>query len=191
MIYLSAGHYPESPGACHNDFCEYDEAAKWVVLLQKLLQPRTTVLMVPADKLTAKVAFINKTPTKPGDLAIEIHFNSDVSKKQHGSETLYCPGSVKGERAALIVQNALSSLLGPNRGAKEGWYQMDKPGHKDYPGDVEGDEVPDYFLAKTNCVALILEPEFIYNRLAIESLRDVVCEVLADAIIEAANAVNK
>lgn len=177
MILLSAGHNPESPGACHNGFCEYEEAVKWVHLLQLLLRQRTHVDVVPTGKLSQKIAWINAYTAEPVDLAVEIHFNSDESKKQRGSETLYAPGSIKGQRAARIVQDSLSSLLGPNRGAKEGWYRMILP--------PDPAAVPDAFLAKTNPVALILEPEFIYNRIVIESLRQVSCEILCDALIDA------
>lgn len=192
MILLSAGHYPESPGACHNGFCEHEEAVRWVDILVRLLSSRIDVEIVPTGRLLirdpatkkivgGKIHWINEQ--KDVSLACEIHFNSDVSKQQVGSETLYCPGSVKGRNAARTVQDAMSSLLAPNRGAKEGWYQMILP--------PDPRATPDVFLSETNPVALILEPEFIYNRLVIESLREVVCEVLSDAIVEAANAVNK
>ena len=196
MILLSAGHYPESQGACYNEFCEYEEAEKWVDIMEILLRGRVETKRVPAWPLLitkdtppqykqGKINFINAQTT--AKLAVEIHFNSDTSHSARGSETLYCPGSVKGRHAARAVQDAISSLLGPNRGAKEGWYRMDKPGHIDYPGDVEGDEKIDAFLGMTRPVALIIEPEFIHNRLVIESLRQVVCEVMADALVEIVN----
>lgn len=181
MILLSAGHNPSSPGACYNGFCEYEEASKWVDILKTLLQQRTNVDIVPTGSLSQKISWINGYKEKPVDLAVEIHFNSDESKQQRGSETLYAPGSIKGQRAARIVQDAMSSLLGPNRGAKEGWYRMIRP--------PDPAAIPDAFLAKTNPVALILEPEFIYNRIVIESLRTVACEVLCDAFIDAVNAI--
>lgn len=191
MILLSAGHYPGSPGACYNGFCEHEEAVRWVNILLPLIRSKTQVDVVPTGKLLirdpvtqkmvgGKIHWVNQQ--QDVSLAVEIHFNSDESKQQKGSETLYCPGSDKGRRAARTVQDAMSSLLSPNRGAKEGWYQMILP--------PDPRATPDAFLAQTNPVALILEPEFIYNRLVIESLREVVCEVLSDAIIEAANAVN-
>lgn len=181
MILLSAGHNPNSPGACHNGFCEHEEAVRWVNILQLLLRQRTHVDIVPTGKLSQKIAWVNAYRSEPVDLAVEIHFNSDESKQQRGSETLYAPGSIKGARAARIVQDAMSSLLGPNRGAKEGWYRMIQP--------PDPAATPDAFLAQTNPVALILEPEFIYNRIVIESLRQVACEVLCDAFIDAVNAI--
>lgn len=182
MILLSAGHYPESPGACHNGFCEHEEAVRWVDILQLLLRSRTSVEVVPTGRLGKKIEWVNKFhKSVPVDLAVEIHFNGSEDGKQRGSETLYCPNSVKGQRAARIVQDSMSALLGPSRGAKEGWYKMILP--------PDPRATPDIFLSKTDPVALILEPEFIYNRLVIESLRQVTCEMLSDAIIDAANAV--
>lgn len=177
-ILLSAGHYPGSPGACHDNWCEHEEATRWVNILQLLLRQQTHVAVVPTGRLGQKIAWINAYDVEPVSLAVEVHFNSDVSKRQRGSETLYCPGSETGARAAKIVQDAMSALLWPNRGAKEGWYRMIEP--------PDPAAVPDAFLAKTNPVALILEPEFIYNRTVIEALRQPVCEVLCGALIEAA-----
>lgn len=182
MILLCAGHEPTKPGACFNGFCEHEEATRWVNALALLLRQRTHVDVVPTGSLTSKIAFVNAYAVEPVDLAIEIHFNSDESKKQRGSETLYCPGSKRGERAARVVQDMLGALLTPNRGAKEGWYRMIPP--------PDPAAVPDAFLDKTNPVALILEPEFIYNRAVIESLRQVTCEVLCDAVIDAVNSIH-
>lgn len=194
LIVLTAGHYPKSPGACfpENDasWCEHGEAVNWVQLIRKNLEDSGMQVKVgPADWLGEKVRWINALNPQPL-IAAEIHFNSDVSKRQKGSETLYCPRSKRGEMAAKLVQNYMSSILTPNRGAKEGWYRMDRPGHVDYPGDVEGDEKVDYYLIKTNCTSLIIEPEFIYNRTTIEALRDTSCELIADGLIAAMEAID-
>ena len=187
MILLGAGHYPESPGACfppdNHAWCEHAEAVRWVTAIAHHLHLLEPVVIYPTGLLTKKVAFINEqNPT----LAVEIHFNSDPSRQGKGSETLYAQGSAKGKIIAGMVQGTLGSMLAPNRGVKEGWYRMDKPGHEDFPGDVEGDEKPDYFLAYTACPALIVEPEFMHNREIIEANRDAVCEVLAGSLHAAA-----
>lgn len=188
MILLGAGHYPESPGACYPadsaDWCEHAEAVRWVTALAFYLKEQAEPCVIyPPSTLVRKVAFINEQrPT----LAVEIHFNSDPSGKGKGSETLYCPNSSKGRVIANMAQGPLGSMMSPNRGVKEGWYRMDRPGHDDYPGDVDGDEKPDYFLTHTVCPALIIEPEFIHNRAVIEASRDTVCEVLAGSLIAAA-----
>jgi len=182
VILLSAGHTPASPGACFNGFCEHEEAVRWVNILALLLHQRTHVDLVPTGRLSEKISFVNSYAVEPVHLAVEIHFNSDESKQQRGSETLYCPGSAKGQRAAKIVQDAMGAILTPSRGAKEGWYRMVLP--------PDPAAVPDAFLDKTNPVALILEPEFIYNRSAIEALRQVSCEVISDALVEAVGAIS-
>lgn len=183
MIILSAGHYPESRGACYPEnnphWCEYDEAEDWVNHIAILLRQRIKVGIVPTGPLTRKVVWINNE-CKRNDvkLAIEIHFNSDASKQQHGSETLYCPGSARGELMANIVQGAVGAVLKPDRGVKPGWFRMVRP--------PDPRAVPDYFLKYTRCPALIIEPEFIYNREVLEFKRDLVCDVIADALVEAA-----
>jgi hypothetical protein len=64
---------------------------------------------------------------------------------------------------------------------------MDRPGHKDYPGDVEGDEVVDYFLRATKPVAVIIEPEFIDQYQRIRARRAVACKAISNAIKEIFN----
>lgn len=190
-ILLSAGHSPSSKGASYNGFNEYDEATRWVYLLHGLLinTHAFPCATVPAGNLLSKVAHINADPFVK--LAIEIHFNSDESKRQHGSETLYMPGSEKGKWAAEIVQTELAGLFAPSRGVKEGWHKQDKPGHVDYRGDEDGDEAVIYFLRATKPVALVLEPEFIYNRETIETKRDAACAVLAAAFVHIAGVLSK
>jgi len=184
MILLSAGHYPAARGACYHDVCEHSEAVTWVEVTANLLRGRQQVAIVPTGPLDEKVRWINQQPNV--SLICEIHFNSDESRKQHGSETLYCPGSKIGAVLGGIVQAELAGVFPPSRGAKEGWYRMDRPGHKDYPGDVEGDEVPDYILQHTRPYALIVEPEFIYNYHLIEERRHAGCAALADGLHRAA-----
>lgn len=181
MLILSAGHYPNARGACFGDFCEHDEAVRWVSTIVHHINYRIGVLITPSLDLSGKVKWIN-SQNSPA-LAVEIHFNSDPKHKGRGSETLYCPGSEKGRLVASAVQNAIAPLLKPNRGIKEGWYRMDRPGHEDYPGDIEGDEKPDYFLKATKCPALIIEPEFIHNREVIESMRETACEAIAEVLV--------
>lgn len=185
MILLSAGHHSAAKGAAFGEFNEHDEATKWAGQLAILLRQQTHVYVIPSGPLSSKIKFINDYVAEPVDLALEIHFNSDPLHKGRGSETLYCPGSVHGWRMAQIIQGALATIFQPNRGAKEGWYRQDKPGHIDYAGDVDGDEKMDAFLSQTKPPTLIVEPEFIHNQVRIESLRAAGCVVLCDAILEA------
>ncbi len=176
MILLSAGHHPGAPGACYNDICEHGIAAEWISIIGNNLRGYYPVAIVPTGRLGDKIRWINdKARSVPVELAVELHFNSDESKKQHGSETLYCPGSVKGAACAAVVQNALGKILPPNRKAKEGWYRMIRP--------PDPKATPDAFLRDTTMPALILEPEFIYNYHAWADRRHAVCAEIAQALL--------
>lgn len=184
MIVISAGHYPTAPGACWDGVCEHELAVQWARWIYDELSFRTEVKLAPVGKLGYKVAQINEMNA---DLAMEIHFNS-AGGHGAGCETLYMPGSQKGKLVADIINPVLAQYTSPNRGVKEGWFRMDRPGIKDYPGDVDGDENPDYFLRKTNCPAVIIEPEFIHNYYKIEPEAENICQVLAGQLMLACEA---
>ena len=176
MILLSAGHHPGAPGACYNDICEHGIAAEWISIIGNALRISYPCAIVPTGPLGSKITWINaKAQAVPVELAIELHFNSDESKRQSGSETLYCPGSTKGAACAAVMQNMLGGLLPPNRGAKEGWYRMIRP------PDPKAE--PDAFLSQTTMPALILEPEFIYNWHAFKDRRNALCAEIAQALL--------
>lgn len=170
MILISAGHYPERPGASYGAFSEHTEAVIWRDILVDMIGG----VAVPSGVLRDKVAFIN---SKNPDIAIEIHFNDAVGALgEHvgkGSETLYYPGSTEGLRLSNLVQSELSNVFGPDRGAKEGWYRMEKK------------YGPDFFLSRTSCVSLIIEPEFVVNAEKIRANRESGCRAIADALRKA------
>ncbi len=171
-VAISAGHNPDAKGASYMGFNEYDEATEWASMLLEILSDSLEVELVPTGTLKEKVAFINRGSF---DMAIELHFNSAVSNGKRvgeGSETLYYPGSVEGEVNATIMQRHLSQVFRPNRGAKAGHYRMDptKPA--------------DYFLRKTNCPALIVEPEFIHREKKIVDNRPLGCDAIRSALRE-------
>jgi N-acetylmuramoyl-L-alanine amidase len=181
-IAVSAGHDPRRRGACYGKICEHDLTVSWQQSLLKYLD--TAGVKVPSNlPLRHKIAWINATPDITS--AVEIHFNAG-SIKAKGCETLYAPNSRRGMRIAENVQKAISSFCAPNRGIKEGWYRMDRPGHVDYKGDMEGDEIVDAFLRQTRMPAIIVEPFFIHELTRIDELRETVCEVMAEALIESA-----
>ena len=62
---------------------------------------------------------------------------------------------------------------------------MDRPGVIDYAGDVDGDEIIDYFLRKTMCPALIIEPEFVQNYDLILQTKTEGILALAEGLIDA------
>lgn len=170
MIFISAGHYPSAPGAKWERFIEHDEAVIWA---DELVAAIDRAMRVPAGVLKDKVQFINER-TMNGDIAVEVHFNAARDSNNNpigrGSETLYYPGSYKGQQLAELCQASLEKFYPPNRGAKEGWYRMNP------------DNGPDFFLAKTKCPAVIIEPEFVHRADIIHQYRDRAIEDLAEAL---------
>lgn len=166
-VFLAAGHYPTAPGAGFEGFFEHDEASRWVTLLDSMAQDLLHV--VPTGTLKTKAQFINAR-CQPGDIAVELHFNSaENANGEHigqGSVTLYCPGSNKGQRLADCMQNELAKVFSPNRGIVEGWFRGDR------------DRGVYYFLERTNCPAVILEPEFVHRRAIIQSNRAAGCAAI-------------
>lgn len=199
-IFVSAGHYPQKPGAVFEGFVEHDEAVNWAQRVAELLGD--DAVLVPIGVLKDKVAFINAR-CAPGDICVEIHFNDAVKwrdknadgvatpdEMEHvgeGAETLYCPGNEAGQKLAAAVQDSVEHLFPfkwtdrnrnglqekdelTGRGIKEGWYRMDP---------ANG---PDFILAKTNCTTVIVEPEFVQRKDRILQNREAACAALATAL---------
>jgi hypothetical protein len=169
MIFISAGHHPAAPGATFDRFVEHDEAVLWC---EDLANGLTESMQVPVGVLKDKVNFINSR-VMDGDVALEIHFNSAKLNGEHvgrGSETLYYPGSEAGKALAESIQSAIAAIFEPDRGVKEGWYHMDP---------TRG---ADFFLAKTKCPAVIIEPEFVHRHDLIRSGRDAAIEALIEVL---------
>lgn len=170
MILVSAGHYPSRQGASFNQFYEYPQATIWAaMILEELKSQDVECRYVPTGKLAEKILFINE---QHATLAIDIHFNADIGRRGKGCETLHYPDSKNGIEAAGLIQSKMSDVMGNDRGIKAGYYRMDKTNGVDY------------FLAKTNCTALIIEPEFIHNRDDIIDKRKSCCEAIAKGIID-------
>jgi len=181
MIFISAGHYPSRPGAGHNNFYEHDEAVLWSrdifdALFNLADTDEPIAFEVPTGVLKDKVSYINHRAVA-NSIAVEIHFNAAVDAAGNnigrGCESLYFPGSETGKEVATRLNDALAVDFAPNRGVKEGWYRMDKR------------RGADFFLEKTSCPAVILEPEFIQHREKIQLHRQATCERLAEALIKA------
>jgi hypothetical protein len=182
MLYISAGHHKGAQGAQWNGYTEWKEAVLWRDAIVAAIGPEKA-MAVPDGTLRAKVAFINAGSPRA---AIEIHFNSAIVDGEHvgaGAECLYYPGSLAGGLLATALQDELVRLFRPDRGTKAGWHRQDRPGVVDYQGDVDGDEVLIYFLRKTSCPAVVLEPEFIHHIEKIRRHRDAACQAIAGAMI--------
>ena len=181
MILVSAGHYLQAQGASWNGHTEWPQAVLWRDLLVTYLQDLGE--KVPSVNLRDKVEYINAANAV---CAVEIHFNSAKVGGVHvgsGCETLYHPGSIRGQQLAFRAHRALQNNFSPDRGIKAGWYKMDRPGVVDYDGDVDGDETIDYFLRETHCPAIIIEPEFIHRWDLIEHHRARTCMEMAKELI--------
>ena len=174
MIFVSAGHHAQKPGASYNGFSEFDEAVVWSERMADKLGEFG--ILVPHGVLKDKVEFINsRSPSN--SIALEVHFNSAKdSNGNHigrGCETLYYPGSKKGEQLAKLVNDAIAEVFEPNRGIKEGWYRANKKNG------------PVFFLAKTDCPAIIIEPDFIHRKELIQAGREEACTKIVDALLKA------
>lgn len=172
LMMISAGHYPAAPGACFEGYCEHEEAVRWVSEIA--YRYGEGIMIVPTGVLQSKVAFINEH--NPA-FVLEVHFNYATKNVNgvpepvgRGCETLYCPGSVKGEAAAKIIQGAIAEVFPPSRGVKEGYYRMNR---------ANG---PDFLLARTRCPAVIVEPEFMHHKDKIQAQRMEGCIALANAL---------
>lgn len=175
MIIIFAGHHPAAPGASYNGFAEHDEAVRWIELISAFLDA-TIVIKGPVGALTMKTNYVNKRKPR---IAMDLHFNSavdgDGNRVGRGSETLYYPRSKDGEHVARFVQEHLCKVCPPDRGVKEGYYRMDpKFG-------------PDWFLARTCCPAIIVEPDFIHRKEEIQQARTAGSEAIAIGLRNALN----
>lgn len=189
-IHISAGHYPAKPGATYEGLSEHDEAVFWVeeiyTAMADSIGSGVSVCKVPTGFLKEKTEFIN---SHDPELALEVHFNSfklwedynkdgivdddELKAAGDGCETLYYPGSEKGKRFAEFIQEAMAQVFSPNRGVHEGWFRRDpKRG-------------PNFFLARTRCPSIIIEPEFIDNREVIQTNRGIACDLIASSLVTA------
>ncbi|MCK5601799.1 hypothetical protein KAR91_08025, partial [Candidatus Pacearchaeota archaeon] len=76
-----------------------------------------------------------------------------------------------GKQLATHIQEKLSLVYAPNRGAKEGWYRMNKKNG------------PDFFLKRTACTSIIIEPEFVHNAEKIREGREAGCKLISDVLL--------
>ncbi len=163
-LIISAGHNPQKTGASWKDLKEHDICVHTVKEVVQKLAPHIQVSVISTGGLKAKVQEVNRIAAAGDCIAVEVHYNAAGTTYVEGNETLYYPGSVKGKKLATefneVFMKHAGHLVMKDRGVKEGWYRMDSPGVIDYAGDVDGDETPDYWLRKTSCPSLILEPCF-------------------------------
>lgn len=175
-VILFAGHYPENPGAAWDGLSEHEEAVRWCDLLREHMD-EAELLIGPTGRLREKTRFVNlRWPV----LAVDLHFNAwrdeQGKPRGEGSMTLYCPGSVKGELAAKFVQDELAQVFEPDLGVREGYYQLNS------------EKGPDWFLVRTKCPALIVEPEYVHHGDKLRDLRAEGVDALARGLRAAVGA---
>jgi len=186
MIYVSVGHHVAAQGAEYKGITEYHLAGIYVDKICELLGDKAT--RVPNGSLKPKVTFVNERQKK-GDIAVEIHFNdfqvwvdannNDVVDEgemiragKGGSETLFYPGSIKGKAIAEKVQEDLGRIMKPDRGVAIGYYKRNK------------ENGPNYWLRKTNCIAIMIEPQFINRINDIRNKMNEACASIASSLLE-------
>jgi len=121
IIVLDPGHGGRDPGAVCRDIYEKDLNLKIAAKLYILLKNQgITVKMTRTDDryllLSDRVILANKLKA---DIFISIHCNASGSSKAKGIETLYYPGSTKGEALAEKIQfHLIDKLKRIDRGIK-------------------------------------------------------------------------
>ena len=179
-VIISVAHSKRYPGASFQSFTENEESRIWSYKLKTylskynissyIIERETTPGNKTKGSLYKKVHFINSV--KP-IIAIEIHFNSSSNKDVNGCETLYYPYSERGKLLASIIHNNYKIFVRKDRGIKPGWFRQDTV-----------KKIPLYFLKKTKCLAIIVEPEFITQKYAIINMRDQATQAIACGIKE-------
>jgi hypothetical protein len=171
MIFLSAGHFPASPGSCWRGFCEHDEAARWVALMASALGEHRAVSVAPGP-IKEKIAFI-RARCAPEDLAVEIHFGKPDNGSR-GSMALYDPSSGDGRSKELAArcEAVVARFFAPSHGVMEGWYR----GNPKFGAHL--------FLSRCPCVPAIVQPQHIHHREEIVRKRAGCSQALAEALLQ-------
>ena len=189
-LIISAGHNPQKSGASWQGIREHDQAMKWVnEIADYLTLKQVKVIQVATGSLREKVEHVNQwVNIDKNSIAVELHFNAAGTTYVQGNETLYYPNSVAGKQLATTFNTKFMELAQQwvikDRGVKEGWYRMDRPGVIDFYGDEDGDEMPDYWLRKTKCPSLILEPCFMCQLTDIGESWKQVAHAVAEALLD-------
>ena len=161
-IALSAGHYPAAPGARYNGIIEHYYCMDVLDICFNMyerdadLYQHYELFRVPTGTLREKVKVVNDASC---DAAIELHLNAVSDPSAGGTLTLYS-GTEGSLRLAEAIHGKLLQLGLRNRGIVIGYYRLDPK------------RPLDYFLRKTVCPAVILEPAFCSNPAEAEMLKE-------------------
>ncbi|MEG0837522.1 MAG: N-acetylmuramoyl-L-alanine amidase [Akkermansia sp.] len=178
-IALCIGHCPQDGGAVTTDG-KWSEFSFWSAHLGAFVKAleglgHEAVVTNRAEAGGGSPSFAAKACNETGaDLAIEFHFNSADSRSATGTETLYWHKSVKGRRAAELVNDAMCEVLRlPDRGVKAVCSAGDRAGN---------------FFLKTRMPAILVEPCFAGSNV---SDCDRLCERVSRVAVAVAKAVNE
>lgn len=153
-VAIAVGHHPEKRGASWNGWSEYELLAPVAgYLVRELTRAGLDAYLVPSGRLATKVEWINA-----GNFTAAVELHGDAGGGSGGT-ALYYPGSTAGQALAEAVDNAMEAVLGADR-------RRARPGY--FRGDPARGVL--YFLARTACPAVVVEPEYLRARL--DTFRD-------------------
>lgn len=120
-ICIDAGHGGKDPGAVSEGTQEKDINLQIAKKLYEILEKNNYQLLMTRleDNYISLEERTNMANDFDADIFISIHNNAVFNPDVQGTETLYYPGSEKGERLAKLVQDELvKKLQRPDRGIK-------------------------------------------------------------------------
>lgn len=144
-VALIVGHCSSAPGATNqtNGVSEYLFNKNVVEVLVTLVSKFSECKIITRDK--SEKDEVEKVNAYSPDVAFSFHANGFAGEAS-GSEVLYCLGSAKGAIFAPVMLDHIYKALGLRKRGIKG---------------IKESERGWYFLSKTVCPALILEPFFI------------------------------
>jgi len=166
-LVVCPGHYEDFKGVIKNGYNEYDVCNEIVMELVKLIDTTKYDFNVFRGSLIEKVEYINNINP---DIALEIHLGNSNNQKVSGSRTFFKLNDNDSKfLAQTILKSCVTNLNTEDNGAWVGWYKKISPKLVSLNKAPEGWTAKlDLFLAKTNCVPVIVEPFFISSQIDCE-----------------------
>lgn len=119
MIYLSAGHYNQDPGAVANGYKEADltKDLRGLIIANLIAMKAKYITDEDSESLGQ---YIRRIKPGTGSVLCELHFNASANAKATGAECLYGrnAGAYSKELAKEISDTIADDLSIANRGAK-------------------------------------------------------------------------
>lgn len=144
-IAIGAGHCPPDYGAVSQGYFEFKEVVRIAIYVADMLRERRCSVVEFYGSLRAKVRGVNLLMP---DVAVEIHLNAAHNENAHGCEVLHFENSRRAIRLAQSIQDELVRDV--------------ELADRDIKSDRHLKRYL-YFLRKTRCPAVIVEPLFITN----------------------------